>query len=57
MKLKKKKQNYIWPTIINTSSISITEKIFNRCIEKEILEKFNFLDIITLVALRDPDIK
>ena len=45
MKLKNKKQNYIWPTIINTSSISITKNFLIECIEKEILEKFNFLEI------------
>tara|TARA_B110000971_G_C19700088_1_gene359426 strand:- start:51 stop:623 length:573 start_codon:yes stop_codon:yes gene_type:complete len=45
MKLKNKKQNYIWPTIINTSSISITKNFLIECIEEEILEKFNFLEI------------
>ena len=45
MKLKNKTQNYIWPTIINTSSISITKNFLIECIEEEILEKFNFLEI------------
>ncbi|MDA9663653.1 glycosyltransferase family 2 protein [Candidatus Pelagibacter sp.] len=45
MKLKKKKQSYIWPTIINTSSISITKFFLRECIEKKIFEKFNFLEI------------
>ena len=35
-KLKNKKQKYIWSTIINTSSIVLTRKFLNECIEKGI---------------------
>ena len=45
MKLKNKKQNYIWPTIINTSSIAITKFFLKECIGRKIFEKFNFLEI------------
>jgi len=44
-KLKNKKQKYIWPTIINTSSIVLTRKFLNECIEKGIFEKFDFLEV------------
>lgn len=44
-KLKQKKQKYIWPTIINTSSISLSKLYFEKCIERNILQNFNFLEI------------
>ena len=44
-KLKNKKQKHIWPTIINTSSISISKFFLEECIKKNILENFNFLEV------------
>ena len=44
-KLKDKKQKHIWPTIINTSSISLSKSYLKKCIEKNMLQKFNFLEI------------
>ena len=44
-KLKEKKQKNIWPTIINTSSISLSKSYLKKCIEKNILQNFNFLEI------------
>ena len=44
-KLKQKKQKYIWPTIINTSSISLSKSYLKKCIERNILQNFNFLEI------------
>ena len=44
-KLKNKIQKYIWPTIINTSSISLSKFYLRSCIEKNILEGFNFLEV------------
>ena len=43
--LKNKRQRYIWPTIINTSSITISKFFLEKCIKENILEKFNFLEI------------
>ena len=44
-KLKKKYQRNIWPTIINTSSITIKRTFLKECIEKGIFEKFDFLEV------------
>ncbi len=44
-KLKKKYQKNIWPTIINTSSITIKKTTLIEYIEKGIFEKFNYLEI------------
>jgi len=44
-KLKEKKQKNIWPTIINTSSISLSKSYLKKCIERNILQNFNFLEI------------
>jgi len=44
-KLKDKKQKHIWPTIINTSSISLSKSYLKKCLEKNILQKFNLLEI------------
>jgi len=43
--LKNKKQKYIWPTIINTSSISVSKFFLAECIKKDVLEKFSLLEI------------
>ena len=43
--LSKKRQKYIWPTIINTSSISISKLFLAECIKSDILEKFIFLEV------------
>jgi glycosyltransferase involved in cell wall biosynthesis len=43
--LKKKVQKFIWPTIINTSSISIKKSFLKRCIKNRLLEKFNLLEV------------
>jgi glycosyltransferase involved in cell wall biosynthesis len=43
--LKKKIQKFIWPTIINTSSISIKKSFLKRCIKSRLLEKFNLLEV------------
>tara|TARA_B100001029_G_C14943011_1_gene384295 strand:- start:68 stop:844 length:777 start_codon:yes stop_codon:yes gene_type:complete len=53
-KLKKKMQKYIWPTIINTSSISMRRKFFQKCLKEKIFNKFNLLEIdfrITVLAM------
>ena len=44
-KLKQKKQKYIWPSIISTSSISLSKSYLKKCIERNILQNFNFLEI------------
>ena len=44
-KLKEKKQKNIWPTIINTSSMSLSKSYLKKCIERNILQNFNFLEI------------
>jgi glycosyltransferase involved in cell wall biosynthesis len=44
-KLKKKYQKNIWPTIVNTSSITLKKTFLKECIENNILEKFNFLEV------------
>ena len=52
-KLKKKIQKYIWPTIINTSSISMRRKFFQKCLNEKIFHKYNLLEIdfrITVLA-------
>ena len=43
--LSKKRQKYIWPTIINTSSISVSKQFLAECIKNDILEKFEFLEV------------
>jgi glycosyltransferase involved in cell wall biosynthesis len=44
-KIKNKIQKNIWPTIINTSSISISKFFLEKCIKRKMLENFNFLEI------------
>lgn len=45
LKLKKKIQKNIWPTIINTSAISLKKKYLESCINLCLLEDFNLLEI------------
>lgn len=44
-KLKKKYQKNIWPTIINTSSITIKSDFLKRCVENDISNSYDFLEI------------
>ena len=43
--LKKKFQKFIWPTIINSSSITISKLFLNKCLKNNVFEKFNYLEI------------
>jgi len=43
--LKKKFQKFIWPTIINSSSITVSKLFLNKCLKNDVLEKFNYLEI------------
>ena len=45
LKLKKKIQKDIWPTIINTSAISIKKKYLEKLINSNLFEDFNLLEI------------
>jgi|TARA_B110000914_G_C15492084_1_gene461180 glycosyltransferase involved in cell wall biosynthesis len=44
-KLKKKYQKNIWPTIINTSSITIKSDFLKKCVENNISNNYDFLEI------------
>ena len=44
-KLKKKYQKNIWPTIINTSSITIKSDFLKKCFENNIFNSYDFLEI------------
>ena len=44
-KLKTKQQKYIWPTIVNTSSITMTREFFKKCISDNIFDEFNLLEV------------
>ena len=43
--LKKKKSEYIWPTIIPTSSISIKKNLLKKSLNKILIDKYNYLEI------------
>ena len=45
LKLKKKYQKNIWPTIVNTSSISIKKDFLKNFFQKKLFENFNLLEI------------
>ena len=45
LKIKKKFQNNIWPTIINTSSISIKKDFLIKFFKKKLFENFDLLEI------------
>ena len=45
LKLKKKFQKNIWPTIINTSAISVKKKYLEKCINLKLFENYNLLEI------------
>ena len=45
LKLKKKIQKNIWPTIINTSAISLKKKFLKNCIDLNMLTNYNLLEI------------
>jgi len=45
LKLKKKIQKNIWPTIINTSAISLKKEYLKNCINLNLLTNFNLLEI------------
>lgn len=45
LKLKKKYQQNIWPTIINTSSITIKKDFLKNLFQKKLFENFNLLEI------------
>ena len=44
-KLKRKYQKNIWPTIINTSSITIKSDFLKKCVENDISNNYDFLEI------------
>tara|TARA_B100000579_G_scaffold67949_1_gene50942 strand:+ start:1795 stop:2577 length:783 start_codon:yes stop_codon:yes gene_type:complete len=44
-KLKKKIQKNIWPSIINTSSISVKKKYLLKCINLNLFENYNLLEV------------
>ena len=44
-KLKKKYQTNIWPTIINTSSITIKKNFLQQCFENQLFDNYNMLEI------------
>ncbi len=45
LKLKNKIQSNIWPTIINTSAISLKKSYLKSCIESKLFENYNLLEI------------